>query len=141
MSCHEVAISISAASLEADLANVRTALAAVPTAGFAEIHVSHDQFPSLSALLNGGVGWLMYLRYDGDAGFSSRNPGFSGSPTEVIKYELSNGQLDEYPASWAYPRNEVLAALEFFARHRRVPESIRWWNDSGDGKISPNEAG
>ena len=49
------------------------------------------------ALINGEFGWLMYLRYDGDAGFSSRNPSYQGPSDAMIEYFLSNGQLDEYP--------------------------------------------
>jgi hypothetical protein len=80
----------------------------------------------------------MYLRYDGDAGFSSRNAGYSG-PEEAVDYFLSNGQRDEYPASWAYPTHEAFAALEWFAKNKVSPPTITWFNDSEDGNASPND--
>jgi len=113
-------------------------LAQIPDTGYAEIWVDHDPFPSMCALLNGRRGWLMFLRYDGDAGFSSRNPNYGGDPAEEIDYILENGQRDLYPASWAYPKEEVVAALEAFARSREVP-GIAWFNDAADGAASPSD--
>lgn len=107
---------------------------------YAEIWVDHGNYPSLCALVNGDRAWLMYLRYDGDAGFSSRNPWYKGSKSAVIEYLLCNGQLDEYPASWAYPTGKVFNALESFAATRKTPSSIKWFNDSGDGNASPNDS-
>ena len=124
---------------DADLVEVRAALAGLPGDGFLEIWIDHSPYPSLCALVNGERGWLMCLRHDGDAGFSSRNPRYSGPPEAQIEYRLANGQVDRYPAGWAYPRAAVFSALEYFARHRRVPETIEWFNDAGDGKTSPNE--
>lgn len=48
----------------------------------------------MMALINGEFGWLMYLREDSDAGFSSRNPIYTGSEDETMEFYLSNGQLD-----------------------------------------------
>ena len=98
---------------------------------FREIWLEVEQGPALCALLNGDLGWLMYLREDGDAGFSSRNPTFDGSKSNVIKYRLSNGQHDEYPTSWALPKGEIIRALEYFIEHqgRRAP-FVNWHDDS-----------
>jgi len=41
----------------------------------------------------------MFLRENGDAGFSSRNSSYSGSPDALIDYYLDNGQHDQYPAA------------------------------------------
>ncbi len=87
----------------------------------------------MCALTNGGLGWLMYLREEGDAGFSSRNPDYAGPPDAEIEYELSNGQHDLYPASWALPVSEINRALEYFRQEQRPPGFITWRNDSGDG--------
>ena len=87
---------------------------------------------SLTALINADVGWLMYMRKSGDAGFSSRNPHYAGCPDVMIEYVLANGQHDEYPASWALPIAEVLKAVAYFREHRRPPPFIAWHNDSGD---------
>jgi hypothetical protein len=52
---------------------------------------------------------------------------------------LSNGQVEGYPAAWTYPTETAYGALVAFAREGRVPDSIDWFNDSGDGAASPNE--
>jgi len=98
---------------------------------FREIWLSVEAGPALCAQLNGNVGWLMYLRTsDGDAGFSSRNPAFQGSPAATVEYRLSNGQRDEYPASWAFGEEEVLRALDYFVEHRSRAPFIHWHDDS-----------
>jgi hypothetical protein len=114
-------------------------LTSLADAEYAEVWVDHDAFPSMCALIHGDRGWLMCLRYDGDGGFSSRNPAYDGKPDAMIDYCLSNGQRDVYPAAWTYPTPNVLDALTAFARDRRVPEWISWLNDSGDGALSPND--
>src|SRR5262249_1682272 len=88
---------------------------------------------SLMALLNADLGWLMELRWPGDAGFSSRNPTYGGDPDAKVEYVLGNGQRDEYPASWALPSSEVFRALAHFREHRSAPPFITWHNDSEDG--------
>ena len=108
--------------------------------GAAEVWVAHDAFPSACALVNGDLGWLMVLRYAGDAGFSSRNPRYGGPAEALLEYRLANGQVDKYPASWAYPRDILITALTHFVRHRTMPAGICWYNDSDDGRLSPNEA-
>ena len=108
--------------------------------GFAEICVDIGGFPVLTALVNGDVGWLMLQRYDGDAGFSSRNVAYLGDPRAVVSYTLSNGQIDEYPRAWTYSRTRILDAVRHFGQHGRVPDDIAWFNDSGDGAASPSAA-
>jgi hypothetical protein len=88
----------------------------------------------MSALVNNDTGWLNYLRYNGDAGFSSRNPAYSGSEDAVQEYYLSNGQMDEFPLAWAISASEILEVLEYFVTHRQPAPWIHWHNDSGDGE-------
>lgn len=102
--------------------------------------MNHDEYPSMCALVNGNRGWLMYLRYEGDAGFSSRDPAYLGGESKTIDYLLSNGQGDEYPASWAIPLEKIVAALEWFATNKHSPAWVTWFNDSGDGNSSPNQS-
>jgi len=102
--------------------------------------------PSLFALLNGDIGWLMYLRHDdGDTGFSSRNPAFGSSDVTperpafvsrfggvlvpVIEYRLANGQMDEYPASWALHEQQIMSALEYFVEHEGSRAPFVHWHD------------
>lgn len=101
----------------ASLADLRHELMPFVSEQFREIWLEMKQGPALCALLNGDLGCLMYLREDGDAGFSSRNLAFEGSQSSVIKYRLGNGQHDEYPTSWALPSEEIVRALEYFIEH------------------------
>jgi hypothetical protein len=95
---------------------------------------------SLCALINGEVGWLMFLRASEDAGFSSRNPNYVGPPEANVSYTLDNGQVDSYPASWAFPIATVEQALAFFRANGKPPSFIIWHDDSGDGTSCGVEA-
>lgn len=88
----------------------------------------------MSALVNGNTGCLFYLRYNGDVGFSSRNPAYSGSEDAVQEYYLCNGQRDEFPMAWAISVSDILAVLEYFVVHHQPAPWIHWHNDSGDGE-------
>ncbi len=88
----------------------------------------------LCALISGDVGWLMYLRNDGDAGFSSRNPEYRGPANGKREFRLGNGQIDEYPEAWCFPVVDVERALEHFVATGLPPTFISWHNDSGDEK-------
>jgi hypothetical protein len=93
----------------------------------------------LCALINGDLGWLMYLREYGDAGFSSRNPEYDGPADTKVNFKLDNGQMDEYPRAWCYPVDIVERALKHFVETGLPPTFICWHNDSGDGaSIAPS---
>ena len=102
---------------------------------FRELWIEAPDGQALCALFNGDVGWLMYLREPGDAGFSSRNPDYVGPADALVEYRLSNGQADEYPRSRAYPVEVIERALEHFRREHTPPPFIAWHNDSGDGTV------
>lgn len=102
---------------------------------FAEVWVHAPDGQAMAALINDDLGWLMYLRHDGDGGFSSRNPDYTGPADATIEYYLDNGQRDTYPASWALPISVVRRALESFEREHRPPPWISWHNDSGDDEV------
>jgi hypothetical protein len=109
---------------------------------YQEISADTPDGQTIIALINGDRGWLMYLREIGDAGFSSRCPNYAGPGDAVIEYVLSNGQRDEYPASWSISKSEVDRALEFFRRECRPPPFVLWHNDSRDGvqlEYNPND--
>ena len=104
-----------------------------PRGQFLELWVTAPPDQSLCALINGDVGWLMYLREKGDAGFSTRNPNYAGSKNALIDYCLDNGQGDQYPAAWALPVSEIQRAIEHFLTHAEPASWLTWHNDSGDG--------
>lgn len=79
-------------------------------------------------LANASDCWLMYLREAGDAGLSSR-----GDPTRPgnVEFQLTNGQVDQYPLAWCLPRTRCYAAvLRFFLEGGcRLPDGIAWHED------------
>jgi len=104
-----------------------------PRPRFLELWVAAPPDQSLCALISGEVGWLMYLREEGDAGFSTRNSSYTGSPDALMDYYLENGQHDPYPVAWALPVAEVQRALEHFIIHAEPASWLTWHNDSEDG--------
>jgi Immunity protein Imm1 len=94
-----------------------------------QLQVSALDGSSLSAFFVGERAWLMYLRYYGDSGFSSRNPEYAGDPESVLEFTLDNGQVDEFPASWFYPRHHVENTLRQFCTHQKQPLDISWYED------------
>jgi hypothetical protein len=94
---------------------------------FAEIWMQYAaENPTICALTNGQAAWLMYLRYEGDAGFSTRDPNYSGPPKAVIEYYLANGQRHEYPASWNITTAEAMRALEYFFLKEEMAPWLQW---------------
>lgn len=85
---------------------------------------------SMTALINGDYGWLMYLREEDDSGLSSRNPDYKGTDDETMKFYLSNGQLDEYPLSWVLPIEQVEKAIDYFEKYHKIPPFITWHDDN-----------
>lgn len=81
----------------------------------------------LSMLRDGANAFLMYLRAEGDAGFTSR--GASGR-SGTAAFRLGNGQQDEYPLSWCVGIDEYYKALvHFFSHNGDRPDFILWHAD------------
>jgi hypothetical protein len=68
---------------------------------------------------------MRFLCWEGDAGFSTRNPKYAGPP-KAVEYYLSNGQRDEYPASWNITTTEALRALEYFLAEENMAPWLHW---------------
>ena len=89
-----------------------------------ELWVLVQNGPRMAMLRNGMHAWLMYLRFNGDAGFVSQ-----GDPTKTgaTSYTLSNGQTDEYPLSWSIDLERCYRAIMyFFVNEGAKPEWITW---------------
>jgi hypothetical protein len=113
------------------LEEFRSQLAHVHDSQFAEVSVSKGEIgesDALFVLINGDRAMLVLL--DGDCGSSSRDPEYSGPGNAVMKFKLSNGQVDEYPVRWTVPTDEALRALEFYFEHGELAPWIRWHDDS-----------
>ncbi len=104
---------------------LRQALGPFAAEQYNEIWLAKDPEPSLCALLNGSRGWLMYM-HTVDEGLQSINPDFAGDPESVREYRLSNGQIDEYPKSWALAESVILGALEYFIDHAEPAPFVAW---------------
>ncbi len=89
-----------------------------------ELWASVPAGPSLCMLRHGEHAWLMYLRQEGDSGFTSL--GEAERPSTQA-YILSNGQKDEYPLAWCIPLEQCYRAIAYFhANGGEQPPWIRW---------------
>lgn len=95
-----------------------------------EIWVSEGSGPSLCALLNRQCGWLMFLRFEGDTGFSSWQPLRVQSERPEEAFVLWNGQVDTYPSSWTMDRKVVFDALLEFVASGQRPSMVDWHDDT-----------
>jgi len=111
----------------ASLGGLRYHLPKISDTHFCEVWLYADSgWPAICALVNGGSAWLMFLREEGDSGFSTRNPNYSGPQDAVIEYFLGNGQRDEYPAEWDITTPEALRALEHFMENASMAPWLQW---------------
>ena len=119
-----------------DLDELRVRLARIRRTQFSEVWLQHTAgWPAIAALINGEAAWLMYVRHEGDAGLSTRNPLYTGPGKAVIEYFLSNGQRDEYSASWNITTSEALRALEYFFEQEAMAPWLTWQDDTPKPKF------
>jgi len=95
---------------------------------FKEIWVHHNNGQRICALINGNIGWLMYLRHERDIGFSTRNP--NEKKEQDLKFILNNGQEDCYPRNWCYSVKTLEIAMIFFLKNGEKPNNVEWHDDS-----------
>jgi ribosome maturation factor RimP len=107
--------------------DVRRALKDARKAQRAEVHVRREG-QSLTGLFSGGQA-VLFLMADEDPGFSSRNARYTGSADARLRFTLSNGQEDEYPASWAVPAEDATRALEHYFLTGQRPSFIHWHDE------------
>ena len=97
---------------------------------YLEIWLFQDNNGSMSLLSNKDRAWLMYLRFEGDVGFSSRNVSYIGLQNAELDFYLSNGQKDNYPESWTVSIEDAFRALEYFYLYSDKAPFITWHDDS-----------
>jgi hypothetical protein len=112
------------------VAALRNRLAHHRATRYLEVWLSRPGGPALCVLANGPHAWLMYLRQEGDAGCSSRNPRYDGPADATRAFLLSNGQLDRYPAAWTIPTDAAFRAAEHFFLSGDQDPAITWHDDS-----------
>jgi len=93
---------------------------------YKEIWVSPDGRQHMCALINGTVGWIMYISDEYESGLCTHNDTYEGDGDIDIEYFLDNGQRDLYPARWALPVPEVEKALVLFLDSGELDSSLTW---------------
>ena len=89
-----------------------------------ELWLHAAEGPRVCMLRNERDAWLLYLRHEGDSGYTT-----SGDPrrTDFVSYHLSNQQVDEYPGEWCIPVEDCYKGLAFFfVNNGAQPEWISW---------------
>src|SRR6266851_2328931 len=108
--------------------DVRRALKDARKSDRAEVVVRREG-GSLTGLFSGGQAVLFLTGGEGEPGFSSRSPRYTGSQDARLTFTLSNGQEDEYPASWAVPGEDATRALEHYFLTGQRPSFIHWHDE------------
>jgi hypothetical protein len=75
----------------------------------------------------------MFDKSDATLGGLAYDSRMGGERGPVIAYRLSNGQRDEYPASWAMPEPDIMRALEHFVEHNGSRPPFVQWHDDANG--------
>jgi hypothetical protein len=92
-----------------------------------ELWLKTKHGPMISMLRNRANAFLMYLRAEGDSGFTSR--GANGNVGSA-SFRLSNGEEHQYPLSWCIGTSQCYEALiEFFSQNGNKPDSVIWHED------------
>lgn len=113
-----------------DVEDLRKILIGLDAQESNQVLIERESGESLFAQVLDGQAWLMYLMYDDDAGFTTRNPTYAGPDEATIAFTLPNGQTDEYPASWWLPDQIAFRALEYFYVHGGMAPWLTWNDDS-----------
>jgi len=108
--------------------DVRRALKEARRSDRAEVAVRREG-ESLTGLFNAGQAVLFLTGGEGEPGFSSRNPKYTGNPDARLTFTLSNGREDEYPASWAVAGEDATRALEHYFLTGQRPSFIHWHDE------------
>jgi hypothetical protein len=91
--------------------------------GFSHLWLDRDDGRSLSALLNGDLGFLTCFR------LTSRNPDSQGPADATVEYRLQSGHHAWHPAA-GLPAATCLKAVEQFERTGEPAPFVTWHNDS-----------
>ena len=124
-------------SVVTDLQDLHARLAAVRARQWTKLDLGLDEdnpgeggvFFGLIVLITGDRSFLTFFRYSGDAGFSSRDPAYTGPPTATLDFELSNGQVDQHPLAWTVTTEDALRVVEYAFLHRARAPWIAWHED------------
>jgi len=94
---------------------------------FLEIWIEGYGESALCLMTNRTKAFLMYLRYKGDCGYSSRDS--SGDNENTIDFKLSNGQTDSYPENWTVDKKLGIESMIEYFRTGERSKNIDWEYD------------
>ena len=92
-----------------------------------EILISGHGDTSLTVMTNPYGAFMMFLRENGDSGFTSRNQ--TKEEGEFVDFKLSNGQVDQYPLNWVIKHEEAKQAIISYYRTGNMLETINWFEE------------
>ncbi len=111
--------------------DLRQCLEQVRQQQFSELWlIAGDDGPSLTMFVNEAYACLMYLQNPDDSGFHSLNLSYHGPAELRMKFQLSNGQMDEYPIAWALALEDACDACEYFVTTQGGRSPAITWEDS-----------
>ena len=111
-------------------AELQQHFAALPNRGFLELWLTLPADICISALINDDRALVIFGRYDGDAGLSSRSRDFADDDGQQLEFYLSNGQRDQYPLAWTIPTTDALAAFDHAFLYHKAAPWILWHDDA-----------
>lgn len=105
---------------------IRRAFEEAEADGISDVGFERSDGKLLNVFVSGSRAWLLYRRDENDAGFSSRNPDYTGPKDATLTYIMNNFQQDEYPAAWTISVDEAMNAVEYFLRTGEMAPGITW---------------
>ncbi len=121
---------LDAQELSVSMAKLRECFEQMRQQQFSELWLdAGDNGPSLAMLVNGTNAWLMYLQNPEDVGCHSLNSSYHGPAELQMKFELNNGQMDEYPVAWTLALEVVFEACEYCVKTQGGRSPAITWED------------
>jgi hypothetical protein len=113
------------------LADLRSVLTRTVGLSRQELWLESPRGPCVCMLRSAARALLMFLREQGDVGFTSRaDDDMSGPGT--LEFTLANGQVEDYPAAWTVSAERAREALEHFFQTGAMAPFVAWNDDSAD---------
>lgn len=106
------------------LAELQIVLAQCQEKSFVDYSFSGHGETTVLLLRNSTHSFAIYLKYEGDAGFTTYNA--KGTSTEIQNFMLTNGQKDEYPTSLLVDNKDGLEILKFYLLTGEMYPGIEW---------------
>ncbi|WP_343565688.1 hypothetical protein [Sphingobacterium sp.] len=106
------------------LVELKTVVVQFHETEFVEYTLSGHDESSIILLKNSTHSFAIYLRFNGDAGYTTHNP--KGTTSEMKDFILTNGQRDEYPTALLVDNKDGLEILQFYLLTGEMYPGIKW---------------